>query len=201
MCAAARQLLITGILIHFSYAIIAAQEQSLFDGQTLRGWQVKPSEARHWQVQDEQIVAENSDQQGSVLWTKKAYRDFALELEYRTPSADYDSGVFLRGESHQVQIGISYSLKVDLTGCIYAPSDNRGKYPAKSDKVTEVQRVGEWNHLRVIVKDNRIQTFLNKVPLVDYKAATMPDKGAVGLQLHAGLHMKMFFRNIRLSEF
>ncbi len=165
------------------------------------GWRCDPAAKEgHWQVEDGTIVGENADKKGSVLWTTKEYTDFELELEYMTPSKDYDSGVFARGTSHQVQIGVSRSLKKDLTACIYAPRDKQGKYPAQSDKVATVHKLGEWNKLRIVVRGKRIQTFLNGEAFVDYEGKTIKDKGPIGLQLHGGVHMKMLFRNIELKD-
>jgi hypothetical protein len=164
-----------------------------------KGWRCDPADKEgHWKAEDGMIVGENADKKGSVLWTRKDYTDFEFELEYMTPSKDYDSGVFARGTSHQVQIGVSRSLKKDLTACIYAPKDKQGKYPAQSDKVAAVHKLGEWNKLRIVVRGKRIQTFLNGEAFVDYEGKTIKDRGPVGLQLHGGVHMKMLFRNINL---
>lgn len=176
--------------------------ESLWNGKDLEGWTSKPAALaeKHWSVSEEGIVGENRDKKGSVLWTDREFTDFELSLDYQTPSPDYDSGIFLRGESHQVQIGISRSLKVDLTGCIYAPKDGKGGYPATSDKVKAVHKLGDWNHLRIVVEGKRIQTFLNGESFVDYVGGTIPAKGPIGLQLHQGVHQKMLFRNIELKE-
>ena len=197
-------LLILG-LIAFSYGSVAGAEESteLFDGKSLDGWEVRSKKkdiVEAWKVLDGQIVAENPDKQGSNLWTTKAYRDYELELKYQTPSDYYDTGVFVRGDGHQVQIGISGSLKKDMTGCIYAPKDKRGSYPGKTDKITKFHQVGEWNHLKIIVTGKRIQTFLNGEPFVDYTGVAINKEGPIGLQLHAGHHMKVFFKDVRVKE-
>jgi len=173
----------------------------VFDGKSLEGWRCEPgANVGHWEVEDGMIVGENPDKKGSVLWTEKEYADFDIELEYMTPSKDYDSGVFARGKTHQVQIGVSRSLRKDLTACIYAPRDKAGKYPAQSDKVATVHKPGEWNKLRIVVRGKRIQTFLNGEAFVDYEGKAIAAKGPIGLQLHGGVHMKMLFRNISLKE-
>ncbi len=173
----------------------------LFDGKTLDGWECNPAElTSEWRVENGEILGENVSKEGSILWTTSSFRDFEMELDYMTLSDDYDSGLFLRGESHQVQIGISRSLQIDLTGCIYAPVDEQGSYPGRTDKVADFHKVGEWNHLKVIIQGKRIQTFLNGEPFVDYLAVNIVDEGPVGLQLHGGVHMGMKFRNLSLRE-
>lgn len=173
----------------------------IFNGEDLTGWKCEPPELKdHWQVKDGVLVGENPDKKGSNLWTTREFTDFELTLSYKALSEDYDTGVFVRAGSHQVQIGISRSLQKDMTACIYAPKDGDGSYPAQSDKVAEVHRVGEWNELRIVVQGSRIQTFLNGVPFVDYTAKTLVPKGPIGVQLHGGVHMKALFRDIRLKD-
>jgi hypothetical protein len=173
----------------------------LFDGRTLEGWVCDPPEqASDWRALDGMIQGENPGEEASILWTTQSFRDFEVELEYLALSKDYDSGLFLRGMSHQVQIGISRSLHKDMTGCIYAPADEKGSYPGQTGKVADFHRTGEWNHLKVIIQGKRIQTILNGEPFVDYEAINIVEEGPVGLQLHGGVHMALKFRNIRLKE-
>ena len=177
--------------------------KKIFNGKNLEGWEVQPEDkASHWMVKEGNILhGENPDESGSMLWTTKTYRDFDLELEYKTLTDDYDTGIFPRGDGPQVQIGISRSLQRDMTACIYAPGDDRGSaYPGQTDKVAEFHKVGEWNHLRIILEGNRIRTFLNGEDFVDYDIVKINDEGPIGLQLHSGLHMAVDFRNIKIKE-
>jgi hypothetical protein len=173
----------------------------IFDGKTLDGWETEPPElASHWKVENGELVGENPDEKGSMLWTTRTYKDYELELEYIALTEDYDTGVFPRGDGHQVQIGISRSLQRDMTACIYAPKDEKGAYPGQTDKVDQFHKVGQWNHLKIIMTGHRIQTILNGEPMVDYEGITINDEGPIGLQLHPGVHMAVKFRNIRIKE-
>ena len=193
---------VTGIL--FCTLVLSACGSgytSLFDGKTLEGWSCDPPElSADWTVVDGELVGENTGEGASIIWTSASFTDFEVELDYIAMMDDYDSGIFLRGMSQQVQIGISRSLQQDMTACIYAPEDDLGIYPGRTDKVAAIHRVGEWNHLKVIVEGKRIQTFLNGEPMVDYTAVVMPDEGPLGLQLHGGVHMKVKFRDIKVKE-
>jgi len=175
--------------------------EPLIPKEGLAGWHSKPGKTKDlWQNTGGTIVGENPDEAGSTLWTDKAFDNFELILEFKTPSEDYDSGIFLRGKSHQVQIGISRSRDRDLTGSIYAPKDGRGGYPAKFEEVKKVHKPGKWNKLRIVARGQRIRTFLNGEPAVDYKAKTLPEKGPIGLQLHPNIHIKVLFSDIRLRK-
>jgi hypothetical protein len=194
---------LSGIIVTLILASgCTSSKQKLFNGKDLDGWEVKPAElASHWEVRDGKILhGENPDEKGSIIWTTQTFRNYELELEYRTLSDDYDSGVFPRGEGHQVQIGISRSLQRDMTACIYAPKDEQGAYPGQTDKVEEFHKVGEWNHLRIILDGKVIKTFLNGEPFVEYEGITINEEGPIGLQLHGNVHMEVEFRNIVLVE-
>lgn len=174
---------------------------SLFDGKSMEGWVCDPPEqAGDWQAMDGELLGDNSGEQASIIWTKQNFRDFEVELDYITLTDDYDSGIFIRGLTHQVQIGISRSLQKDMTACIYAPQDEKGSYPGQTDKVTAIHKIGEWNHLKVIATGKRIQTILNGEPMVDYTGVVLEDEGPIGLQLHGGVHMTVKFRNVRVQE-
>ncbi len=171
------------------------------EGDALTGWKVDNEKAsENWKLVDGIITGENPKKNGSILWTDNEYTDYEIIVEYRTPSEDYDSGVFLRGESHQAQIGISRSLKKDLTGALYCPKDGNGSYPQQpDDTIKKAHKLGDWNTLRVLVTGKRIQTFLNDTPINDYEGKTFPEKGKIGLQLHSGVNMKMEFRVVKVK--
>jgi hypothetical protein len=174
---------------------------SLIDEDSLDGWSTKDMQ-KYWKIEEGVIVGENSDKKGSVLWTEEDHGDYELIVVYqnRSPGDHYDSGVYTRGSSHQVQIGISGSLRVDLTGCIYCPVDKNGKYPQMpKDKVKKAHKNGEWNTLRIITKGKNITTFLNGEEINNYDGVKYPEKGKIGLQLHGGVHMKMAFKQIKIK--
>ena len=174
---------------------------SLFDGRSLEGWECDPVEQlADWKAVDGELLGENATEKASIIWTTSSFGDFEVECEYITLTDDYDTGLFIRGLSHQVQIGISRSLQKDMTACIYAPGDEQGSYPGQTDKVEEFHKIGEWNHLKVVVTGRRIQTFLNGEPMVDYTGVVLVDEGPIGLQLHGGVHMSVKFRNVKIRE-
>jgi hypothetical protein len=174
---------------------------SLFDGKSLEGWECDPAEqASDWKAVEGELLGENITEKASIIWTTSSFSDFEVECEYIALTDDYDTGLFIRGLTHQVQIGISRSLQKDMTACIYAPEDEQGSYPGQTDKVEAFHKVGEWNHLKVVVTGLRIQTFLNGEPMVDYTGVVLVDEGPIGLQLHGGVHMSVKFRNIKVRE-
>lgn len=175
---------------------------SLIPEEGFEGWSTNKLE-KYWSRKDGMIVGENADKKNSDLMTDAEFGDYELIVEYKnsTEMDYYDSGVFLRGKSHQVQIGISGSLKVDLTGCIYCPRDGNGAYPQQPrEKVKEAHKNGEWNTLHIIAKGKNIKTHLNGTLINDYDGVKFPDKGQIGLQLHARTHMNIAFRTVKIKE-
>ena len=174
---------------------------SLIPEEGFEGWSTKDLD-QYWSRKDGMIIGENADKKNADLWTDQAFGDYELIVEYKnnTEMAYYDSGVFLRGKSHQVQIGISGSLKVDLTGCIYCPKDGNGAYPQQPrEKVKEAHKNGQWNTLHIITKGKQITTFLNGEEINDYTTVKYPEKGKIALQLHARTHMNISFKTVKIK--
>jgi hypothetical protein len=173
-----------------------AASEPIFNGRDLTGWKVAGFEA--WSVKDEILIGHNGPQKkGSILWTEKAFADFTFETEFRY-TGRIDSGVFIRQEIDQIQIGISGSLKRDLTGSPYI-SKQKG-YPSEAkDAVKLLKPEGEWNHIRITAKGNVYTVDLNGVRVMEYTSATAIEKGPVGLQVHAGIDMKIEFRKLNLE--
>jgi hypothetical protein len=186
---------------------------SLFDGQTLEGWQ------RHmglpgddvggkWEVVDGAIEGDQDPPgHGGFLITTGTYRDYVLELE---TSMDYpvDSGIFLRvgedGKSHQVTLDYRPNGQI---GAIYLPW-TQGMVEENPEGFAKF-REGEWNHLRVKIEGepSRIQFWMNDELITDFQhtaetTAGVPEEGYIGLQVHPGesheAGKKVRFRNIRI---
>ena len=99
----------------------AQQMQKIFTEKNLNGWKV-PENNTWWMAKRGRLCAKSSlDKKGSILWTEKHYQNFVFQTDFRMGDGVVDSGVFLRSENDQIQIGISGSLKRDMTGSPYIP--------------------------------------------------------------------------------
>jgi hypothetical protein len=172
-----------------------AAAEPIFNGKDLTGWKVVGFPA--WSVKDEILIGHNGpDKKASILWTEKAYSDFVFQTQFRY-NGRIDSGVFLRQENDQIQIGISGSLKRDMTGSPYIAS-TRG-YPVEAAGVAELLKEGEWNQMKITAVGKLYTVELNGKKVLEYSSETSLEKGPVGLQIHAGLDMKIEFREISLE--
>lgn len=180
----------------FSGISFAAPEK-IFDGKSLDGW--KLNGAAYWTAADGILKGESDDKkQGSVLWTEKSFKDFTVEFDFRF-SGDVDSGIFLRAENEQIQIGTSRSLKRDMTGSPYI--GNKGKYPQEAERVKDLLKIGEWNKMKIVAKGNTYTVTLNGKQVIEYKSETAKDEaGPLGLQVHPGVKMKVEFKDLTVEE-
>lgn len=168
----------------------------IFNGRDLTGWTVSQG-ADQWTVAGrELLVRNNAERKGSILWTQKSYRDFILQAEFLMGDGTVDSGFFLRSEKDQIQIGISGSLKRDLTASPYIPGKG---YPVEA-KVADILRLKDWNTMKIRVRGNAYTVWLNGREVMNYTSTTLPETGPIGIQLHPKNEMSIRFRDIRLAE-
>jgi len=172
--------------------------KSIFNGKNLKGWYVTPDNNIWWEVQDGKIHTENDPTKtGSILWTDKEYEDFIIETDFLMGAGTIDSGIFLRSEKDQIQIGISGSLKRDMTGSPYIP----GKaYPVEAQGVKELLKRNDWNTMKVKVVGKTYTVWLNGKEVMTYESESIPEKGQIGLQLHPNTEMSIDFKNIKVGK-
>ena len=183
----------------FATLVAYAQEPKLkkiFNGKNLKGW-VAPANNTWWMAgKGILLVKSGPDKKGSILWTEKKYKDFIIETDFLMGDGVVDSGIFLRSENDQIQIGISGSLKRDLTASPYIPKKG---YPVEA-KVKDILKLKDWNTMKVKVVGKSYTVWLNGIEVMNYTSEKIVDEGPVGLQLHPGNEMSISYRNIRLAE-
>lgn len=168
----------------------------LFNGTDFTGWKV-PEQSECWTISDSVLqVRSNEAKVGSTLWTEADFTDFVVELEFKFISGVVDSGVFLRCDD-QIQIGISGSLKRDLTASPYIPGKG---YPVEASGVAELLKANEWNHMRIEARGLVYTVFLNGSKVVTYTSETGKTSGPIGLQLHPKNEMAIDFRGIVVGD-
>lgn len=193
----------------------------LFNGKDLQGWEAAPGHA--WVVEDGVIAlrgkTDGQEHNGEYLWTKEAYGDFVLELEFKVPERA-NSGIFVRTSDLkdpvysgiEVQVANSFgrteTSRTGTAGAVYdlkAPSKNPIKAP------------GEWNRVRIECRGPKIVVTLNGEAVVDMdldqwtETGKNPDgsknkfkkplkdfarKGHIGLQDHG---RPVWYRNLRIK--
>lgn len=172
-----------------------AAPEAIFDGKSLSGW--KTAGAVVWTAADGVLTGtSNPKKQGSILWTEKEYTDFVFSCDFRF-EGNIDSGVFLRHENDQIQIGVSRSLKRDMTASPYIIA--KKGYPVEAKGVAELLKEGEWNTMKITAKGSVYTVELNGKEVMTYTSETAIEKGSIGLQMHPGVAMKIDFRAIAVE--
>ena len=200
------KLLFVGLLSFLTVNTVFGQinfqkEDKAFNGKNLNNWNVMPeTQLNSWTVKNRILFAKSDKgETGSNLWTTKEYEDFAVHLEFKMGEGIVDSGVFIRGEnpeSPQIQIGISGSLKVDMTGSPYVPKQG---YPLKAE-VENILKKKQWNTMTILAIKNNYKVWLNEQKVLDYTLENASLKGAVGLQLHPQRTMDIQFKEIFIKK-
>jgi 3-keto-disaccharide hydrolase len=194
-------ILLTWILALFaglpSICMGAEKLPLIFNGKDFSGWKV-PEENIWWKV-DQGILKVQSgpNKKGSTLWTEKEYTDFVMTFQYKNGAGHIDSGVYLRNSKQQIQIGISGSLKRDMTASPYIAGKG---YPVEAQGVKELLKPDDWNHMKIEARGKQYTVWLNGKQVMSYQSDTAIAKGPVGIQLHGNCQMAIDYRDIRLAE-
>jgi hypothetical protein len=187
----------SAVVMTFSPALIAEEKLSpIFNGKDLAGWKA-PANNIWWLVNEGVLqVRSGPEKKGSVLWTEKEYENFVVELEFKFGEGTIDSGVHVRSED-QIQIGISGSLKRDMTGSPYIPGKG---YPVEASGVKELLKMDDWNHMRIEARGMEYACWLNGKKIMTYTSETGKAKGPIGIQLHGDRDMSIDYRKIMVGE-
>ena len=171
----------------------------IFNGKDLSGWNV-PQPNPWWRVVDGVLIGENdAAMKGHVLYTSKPYKDFIIELEARW-TGEIDSGIMFREPELQLQIGISRSLKTDMTCSFYTNGKEKYPEPGRAQNLSKFLKLDDWNKIRMEAKGDHFLVWLNGEKVTDYTDSRFPNPSPIGLQIHPGLKMKIEFRNILLKD-
>lgn len=176
----------------------------LFNGKDLANFKAADSK-EFWRVEHGVLIGENdAARKGNYLWTQKEYADFVIEFDVRwkaTSERGVDTGVEMRKPRLQLQLGISGSLKVDMSGSFY--TGGKPAYPEAGQAKGAKQLMrpeGEWNTFRIQAKGNTFTCWINGTKASEYTDARFSGAAPLGLQIHPGVVMKCEYRNVRIAE-
>ena len=183
-------------------------EISIFDEKTFAGWN---GDLNVFRIVDGAIVGgnmENGLTNNMFLATDKEYSDFVLTLECKVLGNGTNAGVQFR--SMRVPDSTEMSgYQADLTNdCSYPGSlydeSRRNRFLTQADpqQIQKLWRVNDWNEYKIVCHGNTIQLYLNGEKTIEFSEedATIPQRGHIGLQIHAGGPGEVWYRNIRVQE-
>lgn len=187
----------------------------LFDGKTTKGWHNFKAKgvSEGWKVENGELKIVDPSKAGDIV-TDEKFEWFELTLDFKLGKgqnsgimfhvaddgeATWHSGPEVQLYDHPIEAG------VETTGFLYQ------LYPSKVDAA---KPAGEWNHIRILVSQDKCQTDVNGVKYYDYnlgsadfrervsksKFAEHPNFGKLGRGTIAiqGDHGNVSFRNIKI---
>ncbi|MDR1959251.1 MAG: DUF1080 domain-containing protein [Planctomycetaceae bacterium] len=188
----------------------------VFDGKTFDGWEFRNEENAKWfRIEDGAIVGGTLKERiprNEFVCTVKEYGDFTLRLEVKVTGDGANAGVQFRSKrltDDPKKPNEMSGYQADMTntpqfwGSLYDES-RRNRFLAEADQelVKSLFRPNSWNDLEIVCKGNNIKIFLNGRQTVDYTEpdTDIPQRGVIGLQIHAAPASEVRYRNIRMEE-
>ena len=179
----------------------------LFDGKTLNGWDGDPA---LWSVENGAIVGSTDQhpiQENTFLIYHQKFSDLILRFDIKL--RNHNSGVQFRSavlphwvctglQADASEVGDEHSAWGNLyeekgRGRALMKNENEGWLIAKS-----LVHHQDWNTYEVFAQGNRLKLTFNGVETINLTDDKALD-GVIALQLHAGIPMRVEFRNIRLK--
>jgi len=159
----------------------------LFDGTTTNGWKSTSGSPvpAGWEVQDGILTAKKGAKGGDIV-SDREFSDFELVADFNLESAG-NSGLKYFYTSYQKggNLGIEYQILDDklaednkkknhLTGSFYdvLPPD---------ESVKKANAPGQWNTLRIVSKDKKVEHWLNGTKILEYVRGSKEVADAVAL--------------------
>lgn len=189
----------------------------LFDGTSLdafKPFKKDQFEDKCWTIDKDGTLRSRGP--GPDMITRKQYSDFDLRMEWKL-SKGANSGIIYRGleegtsaadTSAEYQIYDTEGVHAGSSGSLYA-------LIAPNDKA-KVNPIGEWNSTRIVIKDNKVEHYLNGELVVEYvwgseeikktisnskfknmKNYMLQETGHIGFQCYK---QDLWFRNIKIKD-
>jgi len=100
----------------------------------------------------------------------------------------------------QLQLGVSRSLKVDMTAAFYTGGKDIYPMAGRPQGLSGTFLPGAWNRYRLVVRGGHHTVDVNGRTTTRYTDPRWPVEGPIGLQVHPGLDMTVRFRNLRIRS-
>ena len=199
-----------------------AEWNTLFDGQKvtgMRGYKMDVFPWDAWVIENGSLKTKPHGKGVDIISTE-IYKDFELELEWRVESGG-NSGIFYFGteEGHSVWQSAPEMQVLDNIAHndgLRSVTSAGALYDLIAPSVDVVKPVGQYNKVRIKVKNNHVEHWLNNNKILEYeygsrfleqlidksKFKDMPyfakaTSGFIGLQ---GDHGEVWYRNIRIRK-
>jgi len=192
-------------------AALPAAPETLFDGQTLAGWEGDP---KWWRVEDGALTGGSRTEKvphNYFLATQRSFQNFDLRLRLKltgTPGTGMiNSGVQIRSirvPNNTEMAGYQVDAGEGWWGKLYDESRRRRVIaePVDAAAVKAAVRKDDWNEYRIRAEGPRIRSWINGVPALDYTEAEprVAADGRIAVQIHSGGHALVQVKDVVIEE-
>ncbi len=195
-----------GVISLVALGSLDAQEWvELFNGKNLKGWEKLDGGAEYRVENGEVIGISRAGTPNTFMATRKVYGDFILEYEMKMDRG-LNSGVQFRSTATKPD-GSSrvngYQVECDdhsdrpWAGGIYEEADRGWLYPMTYHRgVSQANKPGEWNQVRVEAVGPVIRTYINGVNFANLVDDARKE-GFIALQVHSIKEAELEGKEIR----
>ncbi len=160
----------------------------------------------HFELDPKTGVLKSQGGMGLLWYSRKKFKDFVLDLEFKCSQKNTNSGVFVRVPEVPVSDDYIYhSFEIQIYDAGEGIHRTGAVYDAQAPSKDASRPTGEWNHFRITFIADRLTVELNGQKVVDWKAEPrgkvrdFAREGYIGLQNHDSLS-PVYFRNIYIQE-
>jgi len=199
----------------------------IFDGKSLTGWRnyLKQDVSPNWKVEDG-AIAFTGGRGGGDLITEKEYENFELELEWKIAEGGNSGIIYHVHEDSKFRATYQTGPEMQVLDDARHPDAKQGRNGNRTagslyDMIptsdpTAVKPAGEWNKVKLVIKDGKAEHWMNGKKVVEYPTSGPEwekmvseskfkgwegfgkySKGHIALQDHGD---KVWYRNIRIRE-
>ena len=196
-----RLLLVCTLFLCYISPASSQQWINLFNGKNLNGWHALPGGT--WQVSNGIIAGKSSATESThgILLSDSVFSDFEIEISYKAVKGN--SGLYFRVE--QVADAVSvYGLQAEIdpekdAGGLYETGGRGWIVQPTAAEVKKWYKPGQWNTMKVKAVGKDITVWVNGKISAHISNDTGRTAGRIGLQLHGGMDMEVYFRKVRLK--
>ncbi len=143
---------------------------------------------------------------GLFWYSRKKFKDFILEVDYKCSDSETNSGIFLRVPDVPTSDDYIYhSFEIQIYDAGQGIHQTGAVYDAQAPSAAAFKPAGHWNHMKISFIGEQIKVELNDQEVIDWRAEArgkvkdFAREGYIGLQNHDS-RSPVYFKNIYIKE-
>jgi sugar phosphate isomerase/epimerase len=160
----------------------------------------------YFELDEKTGILKSQGGMGLLWYSRKKFRDFTLELDFKCSQKNTNSGIFLRvPEIPTSDDYIYHSFEIQIYDSGEGIHKTGAVYDAEAPKLDAFKPSGEWNHMKITFVGKHLKVELNGKAVIDWEAEprgkvrNFATEGYIGLQNHDS-QSPVYFSNIYIKE-